>query len=177
MRIAIFGGSFDPPHMGHILCAVYAQKTAALDEVWVLPSAEHPYGKQMLEFASRLRMCELAFADLERVRVCDDELHNNGGRTVTLIEQLQQQHTGNEWYLIGGTDTAADMPNWYRGDDLQKLVQVIAVPRQGYDDDHPAALPAISSSMIRERIKDGASITELVPQAVAAHIADKQCYR
>jgi nicotinate-nucleotide adenylyltransferase len=177
MRIAIFGGSFDPPHMGHVLCAVYAQKTAGLDEVWVLPSFEHPYGKHMLEFDKRMQMCEYAFRDLSFVRVCNDEKHNDGGKMVNLIEQLQHRHPGNEWFLVGGTDTAQDLPNWYRGEDLQKLAALIAVPRQGFDNNHPAALPAISSSLVRARIKAGESIEGLVPAAVIEFITVNACYR
>ncbi len=177
MHIALFGGSFNPPHLGHVLCALYAYKTAQVDEVWVLPSAEHPYGKDMLALDQRLEMCEAAFAGLSFIRVCDDERHNEGGKTYNLIQQLNERYVNNQWSLIGGTDTAQDLPNWYKGDELQELIDVIAVPRQGYDHDSDSALPAISSSLVRERIQAGESINDLVPQSVIELITARVYYK
>ncbi len=142
MRIALFGGAFDPPHIGHVLCACYALQVAELDTLWVLPSASHPYGKPMRPFGDRMAMCRLAFADLAAVELRDDELRNDSGRTV----------------------------------DLLAMVNVIPVPRRGYDDEHPAALPAISSTMVRERLADGLPAEHLVPRGVAAYIRSQGLY-
>lgn len=175
-RVALFGGSFDPPHLGHLLAACYARIVAQVDEVWVLPVARHAYGKPISPWEQRWRLCEAAFERLPFVRLRDDEQANTGGYTIDLIERLRAQHPTHHWLLVGGTDTARDLLNWHRGADLVKLIDVIPVPRRGYDE-HPAALPEISSSLIRERCKRGEPVTDLVTPAVATLIADKHWYR
>ncbi len=175
-RIALFGGAFDPPHLGHVLAAVWARSIAGVDAVWVLPVAEHPYGKPVAPFAQRLHLCELAFADLPFVSVRSDERDNPGGRTITLLEQLQANHPDTRFALVGGTDTERDLPNWYRGQDLLAAIDIIAIPRRGYDDVHPGALPAISSSLVREALRSGASIDGLLPARVAQAILTSRWY-
>lgn len=175
-RIALFGGSFDPPHLGHVLAACYARIVAGVDEVWVLPVARHAYAKPISPWEQRWRLCEAAFGGLPFVHLRDDEQTNTGGYTIDLIEHLRTRHPGYRWLLVGGTDTARDLPNWHRGPELVKLIEVIPVPRRGYDD-HPAALPEISSSLIRERCKQGQPVDELVAPAVAALITANRWYR
>jgi len=176
-RVALFGGAFDPPHLGHVLAAVWARSIAGVDAVWVLPVAEHPYGKPVTPFAQRLRLCELAFADLPFVSVRSDERDNPGGRTFTLLEHLQATYSDTRFALVGGTDTERDLPNWYRGQDLLAAVDIIAIPRRGYDDVHPGALPAISSSLVREALRTGASTEGLLPTSVAEAITTLGWYR
>ena len=175
LRIALFGGSFDPPHLGHVLAACYARVVAQVDEVWVAPVAKHAYGKAISPWEQRWSLCEAAFATLPFVRLCDDERTNAGGYTIDLIELLRQKHPHNHWLLVGGTDTARDLMNWHRGPELIKLIEVIPVPRRGYDD-HPAALPQISSSLIRERLARQEDISQLVPPAVAELIRTQRWY-
>lgn len=175
LRIALFGGSFDPPHLGHVLAACYARVVAQVDEVWVAPVAKHAYGKAISPWEQRWRLCEAAFATLPFVRLCDDERNNAGGYTIDLIEHLRQKYPHNHWLLVGGTDTARDLMNWHRGPELITLIEVIPVPRRGYDD-HPAALPQISSSLIRERLMRQEDISQLVPPAVADLITKQRWY-
>lgn len=175
-RIALFGGSFDPPHLGHVLCAAYAWAVGGLDALWVLPVDRHPYGKDLEPWAVRWPLCRAAFAGLGFVEVRDDERANPGGRTITLLERYRERYPGERWILLGGTDTEDDVRNWYRGEDLLALVEVLTIPRRGYDDDHPAALPAISSTLVRQRIAAGRAVDDLVPHAVAALIAEHGWY-
>ena len=175
MRIALFGGSFDPPHLGHVLAATYAYAMGTVDEVWVLPVAKHAYGKAISPWQQRWQLCEAAFAGLAFVRLRDDELRNPGGYTIDLLTSLKAGNPGHEWLLVGGTDTARDLPNWHRGNELVEQISVIAVPRRGYDD-HPAALPAISSSLVRDRLANRQSITDMVPAAVAELISKHGWY-
>jgi len=177
MRIALFGGSFDPPHLGHVLCAAYAFAVGRVDRLWVLPAAEHPYGKPISPWEQRWRLCQAAFAGLGFVEIKEDELRNPGGYTVNLVEALRTRFPDHRWLLVGGTDTARDLVNWHRGADLAALVEVIAVPRQGYDNGHPAALPAISSSQVRERLKRSEPVADLLPAAVYDLIQREDWYR
>ncbi|MCK6489085.1 MAG: nicotinate-nicotinamide nucleotide adenylyltransferase [Planctomycetes bacterium] len=176
MLTAIFGGAFDPPHLGHVMCAMHARLVGGADEVWVLPSARHPYHKPLTPFVHRLELCRLAFADLPFVQVREDELANPDGYTIGLVELLRAAHPGRRWLLVGGSDTARDLPNWQRGAELAALVRVHAVPRGGFDD-QPGALPAISSSQVRSRLAAGQDCRGLVPAAVLARIAAAGWYR
>jgi nicotinate-nucleotide adenylyltransferase len=175
MRIALFGGSFDPPHLGHVLAACYARVAGRADEVWVLPVAKHAYGKPIAPWEQRWRLCQAAFAGLPFVRLCDDELRNPAGFTIDLLTALKARHPADHWLLVGGTDTARDLPNWHRGAELARMIEVIPVPRRGFDE-HPAALPAISSSLVRELLARGEAVTDLVPPAVAELIRDEGWY-
>jgi len=176
MRIALFGGSFNPPHLGHVLAAVYAHAIGGVDEVWVLPVAKHAYGKPIVAWDARWRMCAAAFAGLSFVRLRDDELRNPHGYTFDLVTGLRAKYPEHHWCLVGGTDTAKDLRHWHRGEELTALVEVIAVPRRGYDD-LPNALPALSSSLVRERLEQGQSIADLVPTAVADLIRQHGWYQ
>lgn len=167
--IALFGGSFDPPHLGHVYAALHARLVGGADQVWVLPAARHPYAKALRPWEQRWALCRLAFADLACVRLRDDELRGSGF-TIDLVERLALENPGTDWLLVGGTDTARDLPNWKRGNELARLVRVHAVPRGGLDA-HPGALPAISSSLVRERLAGGGSTDGLLPQAVVAMIS------
>lgn len=173
-QIALFGGSFDPPHLGHVYAALHARLVGGADEVWVLPSAKHPYAKPLRPWEQRWALCRLAFADLPFVRLRDDELRSSG-YTIDLVEGLIAANPANDWLLVGGTDTARDLPNWKRGADLARLIRVHAVPRGGLDP-HPGALPAISSSLVRERLAGGGSTEGLLPQTVAAMIQAEGWY-
>jgi nicotinate-nucleotide adenylyltransferase len=171
MRIALFGGSFAPPHLGHVLAASYVLATARPDALWVLPAVRHPYDKQLPPLELRLELCRLAFASLVGVSVRDDEARNPSGFTIDLVEALDRAHPGTQWLLVGGTDTARDMPKWKRGAELLRLVEVVAVPRRGYDDASVTALPAISSTLIRTRRAAGDPCRDLLPAAVAEALA------
>ncbi|TVR45122.1 MAG: nicotinate-nicotinamide nucleotide adenylyltransferase [Planctomycetota bacterium] len=176
MRIALFGGSFDPPHLGHVYAALHAYVVGDVDEVWVLPVAHHPYGKALSPFQQRWELARAAFGELPGVRLSDAEQDNLQGHTITLIESLMDRHPGTTWVLVGGSDTEADLINWHRGPELTKLVEVHAVPRRGYDD-HPAALPELSSTLIRQYIAAGNSIHGLVPREVERLIANHRWYQ
>lgn len=175
MRIALFGGSFDPPHWGHVLAACWAQVAGQCDQVWVLPVARHPYGKRLSPWAQRLALCQAAFAPLTFAAVRADELENASGYTADLLDRLAVRHPGTDWRLIGGSDTAADVVHWHRGAELATRLPVIRVPRAPYDPD-PAALPPISSTQVRTALAAGTPITGLVPPAVASLIAAQGWY-
>jgi nicotinate-nucleotide adenylyltransferase len=176
-RIALFGGSFDPPHLGHVLCATYAYLVGGVDAVWVLPVHHHPYGKDLASWEHRWAMCQATFGGLGFIELRDDEQRNSDGRTYDLIARLQREHPGLRFCLIGGTDTRADLGNWYRGSELLAQVDIIAVPRRGFDDQHPAALPAISSTAIRRRLEHSASLDGLLAPDVLAYIQQHGLYR
>ena len=92
-RVAVFGGSFNPPHVGHVLGVVYALSTAPIDEVLVVPVYQHPFAKDLAPFADRLAMCRLAFGWLPRVTVSTVEEELGGeSRTLRTVEHLRADH-------------------------------------------------------------------------------------
>ncbi|MBA2480936.1 MAG: nicotinate-nicotinamide nucleotide adenylyltransferase [Planctomycetes bacterium] len=176
MRIALFGGSFDPPHWGHVLAATYAYVSGRVDAVWVMPVDQHAYAKPLASWDRRWQLCEAAFQGLAFVTVRDDERSNQGGYTFNLVTRLRAERPDVEWCLVGGSDTVEDMRRWHRGAELARLVEVIVVPRRGYDD-HPAALPEISSSAIRDLLAAGGAVQDLMPPRVWELIATNGWYR
>jgi nicotinate-nucleotide adenylyltransferase len=176
MRVALFGGSFDPPHWGHVLAACYARVAAAADEVWVLPVARHAYSKRLGPWDQRWALCAAAFGGLGFVKLRDDELRNPRGYSFDLVSSLRAAHPGWEWVLVGGTDTAKDLGHWHRGEELKRLVEVVAVPRRGFDASS-AALPEISSTEVQNRLRGGGDAGELLPPGVVKLIAENGWYR
>ena len=136
--------------MGHVLAAHYALLRYPIDQVWVLPVWDHPYHKSLADAQQRMQWCRAAFSHLPQAIIKDDEQRNPGGRTATLLDLLEQDNPRYHFSLVGGSDTEADLKNWYRGDELQQRLPVLVVPRGGFDQD-PYALPAISSSLVREK--------------------------
>ena len=177
MRIALFGGSFDPPHLGHVFAAVHARLVGQVDQVWAEPVAHHPYAKQLSPWQQRLIMTQAAFADLSFVTVREDELENPNGHTFSLVEHLQSAYPEHQWVLVGGSDTYADMGNWHRGSELQKMVTVHAVPRRGFDHTNPAALPELSSSLLRRLLSENLPVDGMLPSAVLNLIATNNWYQ
>ena len=175
-RIALFGGSFDPPHLGHVFAAIHARIVGLVDEVWVLPVANHPYGKQLSPWQQRLNLLNAAFADFPFVRIREDEQANPQGHTFSLVESLQQDYPQHQWILVGGTDTYDDLVNWYRGAELQRIVQVHAVPRRGFDNTSTAALPQVASSDIRQRLAQQKSVENMLPARVIELISSNSWY-
>ena len=121
-RVAIFGGSFNPPHVAHVLAAVYALSTAPIDEVLVAPVFRHPFSKSLLDFEHRFAMCQLALGWVPRVTVSAVE-RDLGGESLTLrlVEHLARAHPAWDLRLLIGADVLADLPKWHRFDRIASL--------------------------------------------------------
>jgi nicotinate-nucleotide adenylyltransferase len=179
-EIALLGGSFNPPHAGHAMAAWWALATQGVREVWLLPSWRHPFGKELAPWADRVRMCELAITQLRGAHVCtaEEALRDDPlcGRTARTLEYLVEKHPERRFALLVGADILADTPRWYRWDRVTELARVVVVGRQGYPGGEGPALPAISSSEIRERLAQGQPVEGLVPRAVLAHLRSRGLY-
>ena len=118
MRIALLGGSFNPPHVGHLLAAHYVRATQDVDEVWLLPTFRHPFGKRSEDYEHRVRMCERMCTDasgwLKTSRV-ESEVGKDG-RTVDTLEFLHARHPGVDFSLIIGSDILKDLPQHIKVD-------------------------------------------------------------
>ena len=179
MRVAIFGGSFNPPHLAHQMAALYVLETAAIDELWIVPAFQHPFGKALAPFAHRLEMCELAAAALgPRVKVSAVERDLGvESRTLRTVRRLQQDFPGHTFSLVIGADLLAELPSWQDSAELQRSVPMLVVGRAGFETgEGRLALPRVSSTEVRAALAAGRSVDGLVPRAVLAYIREHDLY-
>jgi len=180
MRVALFGGSFNPPHVAHQLAALYVLETAPVDALWLVPAYEHAFGKPLAAFEDRLAMCQLAAAALgPRVQVSDVE-RAIGGRSLTLrtVRRLAELHPEHAFSLVIGSDLQGDVSSWYRGDELARTIPFIVVGRPGTaSGDAGIVMPDVSSSEVRAALAAGQSVDRFVPRAVLDYIMRKGLYK
>jgi nicotinate-nucleotide adenylyltransferase len=185
-EIALLGGSFNPPHVAHLMAAYWVLATQGVSEVWLLPAFQHAFGKELAPFQDRMRMCELAAAPLRGVAVCGAEAELAGdplvGKTARLLEHLTAKHPDFHFSWVIGGDVAPQTKSWYRFDRVQELARIIVVGRQGFQAFESAPegapeLPRISSSEIRERLAQGRDVSGLLPARVQRYIEERGLYR
>ena len=139
-EIALFGGSFDPPHVGHLLAAAYVLATEPIDELWLVPVFAHPFGKQFQgSYDHRVELCETLAHELPRTRVSRAEQESGHARTVDLLDWLHRKHPGTKWALILGTDLDRELPQWKNFDRIEQLARIIRVQRGGHETPEPGA--------------------------------------
>ncbi len=189
-RVGVFGGTFDPPHVGHLVAAVNVAAHLQLDQV-LFVVANIPWQKvgsrEISDPTDRLDMVGLAVGDRPDL-VCSDIEIELGGDSVTAdtLEVLMERDPGVEPVIIVGSDAAAGLGTWRRRDELAKLATVAVVDRPGAtgrrpppDFDHvvvPCPLMDLSSSDIRRRVREGLPIDYLVPDAVRDLISSRMLY-
>jgi nicotinate-nucleotide adenylyltransferase len=179
--IALLGGSFNPPHVAHVMAAYWVLETQDVSEAWLLPSFRHPFGKALAPFEDRVRMCELAARAVRGLHVCtaEAELADDPlvGKTARTLEHLAAKHPTYRFALVVGTDVLADAPKWYRWDRVQQLARIVVVGRQGWAGEATPALPAISSTEVRARIARGEDVSALLPRRVLEYVRERGLYR
>jgi nicotinate-nucleotide adenylyltransferase len=187
MNIAVFGGRFDPPHVGHLAVAREVLKqTPEIDEVWLMPANTHPWRPIIAPAFDRLQMVRLMQED--RIKGKDTDIAR-GGETYTIdsIKLLFQENRNNKYYWVCGIDQLKDFYRWKEYDELAKLIDFLVFPRKGYDE--KTNLPKnfslikgdffatdLASSTIRDRIKKGQSIAGFVTPKVEQYIKEKNLY-
>lgn len=195
-RVGLFGGAFNPPHLGHLVCAQEVLVRLKLDRVVLVPVGEAPH--RTLEedpgAEARLEMVELAVAGDGRLAASRVEVDRPGpSYTADTLEALHAEEPGQELTLILGGDQAAALPTWHRPERVLELADVAAVERAGWGRDEVSArvsglagagrlrfvrmpLLEISSSDIRRRVAEGEPIRYLVPDRVAELIGARGLY-
>ncbi len=176
-RVGVFGGSFNPPHIAHVLACVYAVDMHQLDRVLVVPAFQHPFAKALEPYAHRVSMCELAFAHLPRASVSRVEEELGGeSRTLRTLTHLAAQHSHWDMRLVIGADILREAHKWFGFEEIQKLAPPLVLGRAGVSE--RAYLPEVSSSDVRSWIAAGdPRFEEMVTPAVRAYIATHALYR
>lgn len=197
-RIGILGGTFNPPHLAHLVCASEAVSQLSLERVLLTPVAQPPHKEARDDPGpeERLELCRLAVAGDERLGVCDLEVRRGGSSyTVDTLRELHAQMPVDDLTFIAGGDIALGLPSWREPEAVLELAMLAVAEREGVSrgdvaerlrahfPDAPAAIffdmPRldISSSQIRRRVAEGRTIRYLVPDPVGEHIARGRLYR
>ena len=204
-KVALFGGSFNPPHVAHQLVALYVLETQPVDELWFVPVYTHVFGKDNAPYADRAAMCELAIQPLGlRAQVCraEEDLAQApgfaGSRTLDLVEHLIQRHPTSSFRLVIGTDILGETQKWHRWDAVVAAAPPIIVGRPG----HPVpegstvtglTMPEVSSTAIRAALAgltpdvraalkrgeipaEAQGVASLLPASVLRYIAERDLY-
>lgn len=180
MRIAVYGGSFNPPHVAHAMVAAWLLWTDQVDEVWLVPVFRHAFepwhGKTLAPFEERLRWCEAMAADVDpRVRVCPIERElPTPSYTVQTLRALREASPGHRWRLVVGSDVLSTLPKWRDWASIEAEFEPLVVGREGYPDAAcPVSFPDVSSTNIRERLARGEPISQLVTRSVARLLQER----
>jgi nicotinate-nucleotide adenylyltransferase len=180
-KVVVFGGSFNPPHLAHVLAVSVVLATEDIDRILVIPTFQHPFAKTLAPYEDRVAMSELAMGWLPKVEVSRVEEELGGeSRTLRTLEHLQE--TKPEWALrlLMGADLLLESPKWFGFDRITAIAPPLVLGRAGVElaGAPPAVLPAISSTDVRAKIAQGRwdELTALVPRAVLAHIRARGLY-
>lgn len=190
-RIGIIGGTFDPVHIGHLVAADQVLFYKQLDQVWFMPAFKPPHKlKQPIsDYKHRLAMVELAAEQNPNYQVCTIEAEREGpSYTYDTIIELQRLYPEVEFSLVIGADIFTTLTKWYRINELFELVQFIGLERINGEKtivkdrilERISMVPMprieISSSLIRNYIRDGRGLDYLVPESVKEYIKEHQLY-
>jgi nicotinate-nucleotide adenylyltransferase len=188
-RIGLFGGSFDPVHLGHLLVAQAAREELNLDRLYFIPAAQSPFKpeRRPTAAAERLRLLRLALARKAWCEIDEQELKRGGvSYTIDTLRDYARRFPGAQLSYLIGSDHVSQLPKWRDADELARLAQFVVLPRPGQGE-APFPPPfrghtlkgfplGVSSSQLRARIKAGLSINYLVPAAVAEAIRNNGLY-
>jgi len=197
VRLGILGGTFNPPHLGHLICAQEAHLQLELDRVLLIPPRLPPHKTVEDEPGPehRLELCRAAVGKDPRLQVCALEVEREGSSyTVDTLEELHLQAPDNDLFFIVGADAAAGLPGWREPERMLSLATLAVARRRGTSRSsvHEALgelrgaertrffkMPciALSSTLIRSRVRTGQPITYLVPPAVERYINEHGLYR
>ncbi len=188
MRLAIFGGTFDPIHSAHLTVAREAARAYSLDRVLFIPAATPPHKRrpECASYEDRYRMVELACAGEPLFQPSRLEQGSEKSYSIHTIERVREQlGPGDELFFIIGSDAFAEFRTWHRWEDVARAVEFIVAGRPGHGYDTPpgarvhrldSVALAVSSSEIRRRLARGEEPAE-VPAPVMAYIREKRLYR
>lgn len=190
MRLGLFGGRFDPVHMGHLLAAQEAFEALELDELWFIPAKSPPHKPAVGSPEDRLQMLILATLSNPAFVVEGLELDRPGpSYTFDTVCQIKRLRPADTLFFITGVDAALGLPTWHRAEELITKVNIVALARPGYsiDDLEPpfrgcvqtlnTRLCDVSSTEVRSRLSRRQSVRYLVPELVETYLDRTALYR
>ena len=194
MRLGLFGGTFDPIHLGHLILAESCREACGLDRVWFVVTASPPHKPDgRTPVADRLEMARIATAGHPAFEVSEIEAHATGPTySYQTLEALHAERPDDDLFFLIGADSLADLPGWRRPDRIAELATIVVVNRPGIDppssppDLGPSARPivrvdvppiGIASTDLRRRRAEGRSIRYQVPRGVEAYLIEHGLYR
>jgi nicotinate-nucleotide adenylyltransferase len=188
VKVGIFGGTFDPPHYGHLIAAQDAHAELALDKVVFIPARipPHKQHENVTTAAVRLRMIQAATAGDDRFEVSDVELRRTGpSYTVDTLRDLRETRAGDAFYLLLGVDQVREFQTWREPQSILENAALVMLARGGIEEVPDGDIVQktvqvtrvdVSSTLVRERVRAGRPIRYLVPAAVEKIIADERLY-
>jgi len=188
-RIGLFGGSFDPVHLGHMLVAQVARDELDLTRLFFIPAAQSPFKPESAPTPApeRLRLLRLALAGKTWCEIDEQEIHRGGvSYTIDTLRDYAGRFPQAQLFYLIGADHLAQLPKWRAAEELARLVEFVVIPRPGQIEG-PVPAPfrgrwlagfplGISSSQIRARVKAGRTVDHLMPGMVAEAIRNNQLY-
>jgi nicotinate-nucleotide adenylyltransferase len=189
MKLGLFGGSFDPVHLGHLLVAQAAREELQFERLFFIPAAQSPFKPDSTPTDARLRlqMLRLALAGQTKCEIDEQEIARGGpSYTIDTVREYRARFPEAELFYLIGADHVPQLPKWREAEELSRLTEFVVIPRPGGGE---AQLPApfrgrtlrgfplgVSSSQIRDRVKAGLPVDLLVPQGVAEAIRGNRLY-
>ena len=179
--VGVFGGSFNPPHISHVLAAAAVVSLHALDSLLVIPTFMHPFAKSLAPYADRVKMCELAMGELPRVTISRIEEELGGeSRTLRTLTTLAERHPTWQLRLVMGADLVVEAPKWFGFERIREIAPPLVLGRVGitYEGCPEPILPAASSTEVRDLLRDQAwaDASQIVPARVLEYIKSHGLY-
>ncbi len=182
--VVLFGGSFNPVHMGHVFTACYLAHLGMFDEVLVVPVFKHPYNKSLVEYHHRHEMCRLAMSWIPKVTISDVEkylsdISEEPNYTIKTVTYLKKIHPDWDIYFAVGSDNY-NVSEWHGGEELLDLAEPFVIGRAGHPDkNNIAILPQISSTEIRKSLVENrysGMAMSFLPEGVLEYINKNGLY-
>lgn len=176
-HIGLFGGSFDPPHVGHVAVLEDLLKQKCFEELWLIPVFHHPFAKPLTAYAHRLHMLTLVVQHVQNpeLKICEIEKELNASTSYfynTLVA-LKQKHPMPSFHIVIGSDLKDSLSKWYKFTEIEKLADFHFIPRAGFE---KSPYPQISSTEIRSHICTANNLANQVLPSVKEYIAKHRLY-
>jgi len=184
--VAIYGGSFNPPHAGHQIACMWLIEALNVYKIVVAPTYQHYFGKELIDFNHRVTMCELMVKRFgnRAFAVPVERSLPKPNTTLELVKIIQQYYPNNPIAVVIGTDLIPSLHKWHSWDEVVRLAKIVAVGRTGFNKvyspydiyQYPIELSAVSSTAIRNRIEEGEDITGMLPSSIKEYIERHNLY-
>lgn len=185
-RTVLFGGSFDPPHVGHSAICQWLVDALNAKRVIVAPTFEHCFGKKLVDFEHRVLMSMMMTQSINKCEVSiAEEFAPRPNYTINLIKNFIDGHPNTPLAIIVGGDLLSQIDKWKHWDEVAKLVKIIGIGRPGYNTEsilsgikvYPIGISTVSSSEVRKRILNKESLDGFVSHRIKEYILSNELYQ